>query len=115
MATEALVHALEDVATRLPVGDGASGSLGQVRGVGIGFALGPRLADTSARAFVLLGDGETAEGSVTGVHVHRLAVREIPRGGRPQKLLERYGVGREAIVEAARRIVAGAAPDRAVA
>ncbi len=100
---------------RLPFVDVASGSLGQGLGVGIGLALGARLADSDARAFVLLGDGETAEGSVTGVHVHRLAVREIPRGGRPQKLLERYGVGREAIVEAARRIVAGAAPDRAVA
>jgi transketolase N-terminal domain/subunit len=61
----------------------------------------------------VLGDGETAEGSVweavqlvahdrvdqlvaivdTGVHVQRLAVREIPRSGAPQKLLERYGSG----------------------
>ncbi len=45
----------------------------------------------------------------------RLAVREIPRSGRAQKLLERYGIGRVAIVEAARRMVAGAAPDRAAA
>ena len=78
---------------RLPFVDVASGSLGQGLGVGIGLALGARLADSDARAFVLLGDGETAEGSVTGVHVHRLAVREIPRSGPPQKLLERYGVG----------------------
>jgi len=45
----------------------------------------------------------------------RLAVREIPRSGPTRKLLERYGIGRVAIVEAARRMVAGAAPDRAAA
>ncbi|MGH7319836.1 MAG: transketolase C-terminal domain-containing protein [Candidatus Rokuibacteriota bacterium] len=33
-----------------------------------------------------------------GVAVHRLAVREIPRSGAPRKLLERYGIGRGAIV-----------------
>ena len=31
----------------------------------------------------------------------RLAVREIPRSGPTRKLLERYGIGRVAIVEAA--------------
>jgi len=33
-------------------------------GLGLGLALGARLAGSDARAFVLLGDGETAEGSV---------------------------------------------------
>src|SRR5262245_49604040 len=49
---------------RLPFVDVATGSLGQGLGVGIGLALGARLAGTDARAWVLLGDGETAEGSV---------------------------------------------------
>jgi transketolase len=49
---------------RLSFVDVATGSLGQGLGVGLGLALAARLAGTDARAFVLLGDGETAEGSV---------------------------------------------------
>jgi transketolase len=49
---------------RLPFVDVATGSLGQGLGVGLGLALGARLAGTDARAFVLMGDGEVAEGSV---------------------------------------------------
>jgi len=49
---------------RLPFVDVATGSLGQGLGVGLGLALGARLAGTDARIFVLMGDGETAEGSV---------------------------------------------------
>ena len=49
---------------RLPFVDVATGSLGQGLGVGVGLALGGRLAGTDARVFVLLGDGEMAEGSV---------------------------------------------------
>jgi transketolase len=40
-----------------------------------------------------------------GVTVHRLAVREIPRSGPPKKLLERYGIGRAAIVTKVRELV----------
>ena len=49
---------------RLPFVDVATGSLGQGLGVGMGLALGARFAGVDARTFVLLGDGETAEGSV---------------------------------------------------
>jgi transketolase len=49
---------------RLPFADVATGSLGQGLGVGLGLALGARLAATDARTFVLMGDGEVAEGSV---------------------------------------------------
>jgi transketolase len=45
-----------------------------------------------------------------GVVVHRLAVRELPRSGRPQQLLERYGIGRGAIVQAVERILAEGRP-----
>jgi len=41
----------------------------------------------------------------TEVRVHRLAVREIPRSGPPKKLLERYGIGRAAIVTKVRELV----------
>jgi len=49
---------------RLPFVDVGTGSLGQGLGVGLGLALGARLAGSEARVWVLLGDGETAEGSV---------------------------------------------------
>jgi transketolase len=49
---------------RLPFVDMATGSLGQGLSVGLGLALGARLAGSDARAFVLLGDGEMAEGQV---------------------------------------------------
>ena len=49
---------------RLPFVDVATGSLGQGLGVGVGLALGARSLGTGARVFVLLGDGEMAEGSV---------------------------------------------------
>lgn len=49
---------------RLPFVDVATGSLGQGLSVGVGLALGARMAGRDARAWVLLGDGETAEGSV---------------------------------------------------
>ena len=49
---------------RLPFVDVATGSLGQGLSVGLGLALGARLAGTDARVYVLLGDGEVAEGSV---------------------------------------------------
>jgi transketolase len=49
---------------RLPFVDVATGSLGQGLGAGLGLAIGAKLSGTDARAFVLLGDGETAEGSV---------------------------------------------------
>ena len=49
---------------RLSFVDVATGSLGQGLGVGVGLALGARMIGTDARTFVLLGDGEMAEGSV---------------------------------------------------
>src|SRR5919108_5553895 len=49
---------------RLPFVDVATGSLGQGLSVGVGLGLGARLAGADARIFVLMGDGEIAEGSV---------------------------------------------------
>ncbi|MCX7717524.1 MAG: transketolase [Candidatus Sumerlaeaceae bacterium] len=49
---------------RLPFVDVATGSLGQGLGVGVGLAINARLDGTGYRTFVLLGDGETAEGAV---------------------------------------------------
>src|SRR6202521_5763960 len=49
---------------RIPGVDAATGSLGQGLSVGAGLALGARLRKSDARAFVLMGDGEMAEGNV---------------------------------------------------
>jgi transketolase len=51
-----------------------------------------------------LGDAVREAVSGEGVTVHHLAVREIPHSGPPRKLLERYGIGRGAIVSAARKL-----------
>jgi len=50
--------------TRLPFADVATGSLGQGLSVGVGMALCARLDKLDYRTYVLLGDGECAEGSV---------------------------------------------------
>ena len=51
--------------------------------------------------------------SEEGVSVRSLAVREIPHSGRPRTLLERYGIGRGAIVTAARQLAEVEASGRA--
>ncbi len=49
---------------RLPFVDVATGSLGQGLSVGVGMALNARLDGGGQRIYVLLGDGESAEGAV---------------------------------------------------
>ncbi len=49
---------------RSPYAGAATGSLGQGLSIGLGMALAARLDQTGARVYVLLGDGEVAEGSV---------------------------------------------------
>jgi transketolase len=49
---------------RLPFADVATGSLGQGLGVGVGVALAGRLDKLDYNTYVLLGDGEVAEGAV---------------------------------------------------
>lgn len=58
-------HNLEGHPTpRLPFADVATGSLGQGLSVGVGVALCARLDNLDYRTYVLMGDGECAEGSV---------------------------------------------------
>jgi transketolase len=49
---------------RLPFVDVATGSLGQGLAAGVGSALNARRIESDYRTYVLMGDGETAEGSV---------------------------------------------------
>jgi transketolase len=41
-----------------------------------------------------------------GYRVKRLAVREIPRSGKPDELLERYGISAAGIVRAVEELLA---------
>jgi transketolase len=52
-----------------------------------------------------LGDAVREAVAPAGVRVHHLAVREIPHSGPPRRLLEQYGIGRGAIVTAARELI----------
>src|SRR5579862_6991648 len=49
---------------RIPGVDAATGSLGQGLSVGAGLAIGAKIEKLGTRVFVLLGDGELAEGNV---------------------------------------------------
>src|ERR1700739_5153404 len=49
---------------RIPGVDAATGSLGQGLSVGGGLAIGARVGKSSARVYVLTGDGELAEGNI---------------------------------------------------
>jgi transketolase len=49
-----------------------------------------------------LGDAVCEAVSPEGITVHRLAVREIPRSGRPEELLDRFGISARAIAEKVR-------------
>ena len=53
----------------------------------------------------LLGVAEAVAGS--GFTVHRLAVREIARSGKPEELLERFGISAAHIVTAVREVTIG--------
>jgi transketolase len=47
-----------------------------------------------------LGDAVDAAVAGQGIRVDRLAVREIPRSGRPEELVDRFGISASAIVAA---------------
>jgi len=47
-----------------------------------------------------LGDAVAEAVAPEGITVHRLAVREIPRSGKPDELLDHYGISARHIVEA---------------
>ena len=51
-----------------------------------------------------IGDAVTEAVSEAGIRVHRIAVREIPRSGKPEELLDRFGISATHIVEAVRAL-----------
>ncbi|MEQ1627600.1 MAG: transketolase C-terminal domain-containing protein, partial [Nitrospira sp.] len=52
-----------------------------------------------------LGDAVLSAVSAEGVKVHKLAVRTIPHSGKPDELVDHFGIGARSIVEAARQII----------
>ncbi len=52
-----------------------------------------------------LGDAVLNAVAGEGVRVHKLAVREIPHSGKPDELVDRYGISARAIVEAAKKLL----------
>jgi transketolase len=55
-----------------------------------------------------IGDAVAEAVADAGFAVHRLAVREIPRSGKPEELLERFGISATHIVTAVREVTVGA-------
>jgi transketolase len=53
-----------------------------------------------------LGDAVAGELSADGIRVHKLAVSEIPRSGKPEELLARYGIDAAAIVRKVKAVAA---------
>jgi transketolase len=52
-----------------------------------------------------LGDAVAGELSPEGVRVHKLAVSELPRSGKPDELLARYGIDSNAIVKKVKALI----------
>ena len=53
-----------------------------------------------------IGDAVAEAVGEAGIRVHRLAVREIPRSGKPDELLDRFGISARHIVTAVRSVAA---------
>jgi transketolase len=50
-----------------------------------------------------IGDAVAEAVSGTDIRVHRIAVREIPRSGKPEELLDKYGISARHIVESVKK------------
>jgi transketolase len=54
-----------------------------------------------------IGDAVAEAVAGEGISVHRLAVREIPRSGKPEEMLEKFGIGAKQIVDVCQSLVLG--------
>jgi len=52
-----------------------------------------------------IGDAVASAVTTAGIRVHQLAVREVPRSGKPEELLAAYGIDRQAIVAKVKSIL----------
>lgn len=51
-----------------------------------------------------LGDAVLSAVGAEGIRVHKMAIREVPHSGKPEELLDRYGISTRAIVDTVKRI-----------
>ncbi len=51
-----------------------------------------------------IGDAVLGALGSEGIRVHKLAVREIPHSGKPEELVDHFGIGARSIVEAAKQV-----------
>lgn len=68
----------------------------------------PWIGSQLLRFFVLGGIGEAVASAVSecrDITVKKLAVREVPRSGKPAELLDRYGISASCIVKAVNQIL----------
>jgi transketolase len=74
--------------------------------IGAGTATGGKIL-TVEYHYAAGGIGDAVAQAVDGttIRVHRLAVREIPRSGKPEELLDRYGISAKHIVEAVQAVL----------
>ena len=52
-----------------------------------------------------LGDAVLNAVATHGIQVHKLAVTEVPRSGKPEELLEAYGISARRIVEKVKSLI----------
>jgi transketolase len=52
-----------------------------------------------------LGDAVLSAVSTEGIKVHKLAVRAIPHSGKPDELIDHFGIGARSIVETAKQVI----------
>jgi transketolase len=52
-----------------------------------------------------LGDAVLSAVGTEGIKVHKLAVRAVPHSGKPDELVDHFGIGARSIVEAAKQII----------
>jgi transketolase len=52
-----------------------------------------------------LGDAVLSAVGTEGIKVHKLAVRTVPHSGKPEELVDHFGIGARSIVETARQII----------
>jgi transketolase len=52
-----------------------------------------------------LGDAVLSAVAMEGMKVYKLAVREIPHSGKPEELVDHYGIGVRSIVDAIKQII----------
>lgn len=52
-----------------------------------------------------IGDAVAGEVSSEGIKVHKLAIQELPHSGKPEELIDKYGIGSRSIIEKVKKLL----------